>query len=162
MSKVNYEEDIVAIMEEMEAMTPKSTDKTTVFDELDAKSTPEEVIKKPADVTDAKGSWGSMFVPKPPKPGKLHPSRPTNERYYDFTHPRLGYAIIFNQMKIKGESERKGSRKDANDFSTTLASLGFDVKIHNDFTVDKIHRELYASEKRAIKKMFSLKFRFLF
>jgi Caspase domain len=82
----------------------------------------------------------------PTKPGHEFPSRPTNERYYDFTHKNLGIAIIFNQIKVKGEGERKGSEKDAKDLHKVLTHIGFNVQVLTDFTTKEIKDNLLASE----------------
>lgn len=140
------EEDIDSIMRDMESMTPKSGDTRKAFDVFDAQRSPESETKTISDSVDAKSLWSSVFVKDPIKPGKVHPSKPTNERYYDFTHQNIGYALIFNQMRIKGESERNGSEKDAHDLGIALAELGFDVKIFNDFTVREIRQKLHTSE----------------
>jgi hypothetical protein len=145
-------EDIDEIMAEMEAKTPKPEDKAKSFMELSevaeknqkidvtvAKSEAKEVERVP-DVVDAKGFWSTPS--KPLKPGLTHPSRPTDQRYYDFTHSRVGAAIIFNQMKIKGEAERKGSQKDSDDLRKVLFEIGFEVKICGDFTIRQIKDEL--------------------
>jgi hypothetical protein len=145
-------EDIDEIMAEMEAKTPKPEDKIKSFSELNevaekkqkidetATKSQEKVVERVPDVVDAKGFWSTPS--KPPKPGLTHPSRPTDERYYDFNHSRVGAAIIFNQMKIKGEAERKGSQKDSDDFRKVLFEIGFEVKICNDFTIRQIKDEL--------------------
>lgn len=151
MSKYSDVEDIDAIMEEMEAKTPKPGDINKSFDEFDAKRQKEEdvkILEMPTDKLDAKSLWSSLtFTKKEPEaPGKTIPSKPTNERYYDFTNANVGVAMIFNQMKVKGEMERKGSKKDANDLEIVLLKIGFDVKVYDDFTVDQIRNELFASE----------------
>lgn len=146
--KVNgEEEDIDAIMKDMEEKTPKSDDKKKAFDVLDAhRSQMEEVSNPRVDSVDAKSLWSNIFTKDPPRPGKVHPSKPTNERYYDFTHGNIGYALIFNQMRVKGEVDRKGSNKDAKDLSVELTKLGFKVKVYDDLTVKEIRQELFASK----------------
>lgn len=153
--KVNgEEEDIDAIMKDMEEKTPKLSDKKQAFDVFDAHSSHtvfthsvvDEVTKPEADNVDARSLWSSIFTKDLPKPGKVHPSKPTNERYYDFTHSSIGYAVIFNQMRVKGEADRKGSKKDAKDLSGELTKLGFEVRVYDDLTVKQIQQELFASE----------------
>lgn len=151
MNDLHVKEDIDEIMAEMEAKTPKPSDRKKSFDKLFEKVEVEEKIEKkvttvPDDV-DAKGFWSSIMLKKPEKPGKKYPSRPTNERYYDFNHARVGAALIFNQMNVKGEVERKGSQKDADDLKLVLSDIGFDVKICNDFSIRDIKEELLACNK---------------
>lgn len=157
----NVVEDIDAIMAEMEEKTPKPEDKEKSFASLYNKkqekiqevekpqrkeqippTKEEKVVTKLPDVVDAKGFWST--TPKPDKPGNLYPSRPTNDRYYDFTNTRVGAALILNQVKVKGEKERIGSRKDADDLQKVLFEIGFDVKVCDDFTVKEIKQELEA------------------
>lgn len=152
-------EDIDAIMAEMEAKTPKPADKEKSFDQFsngneikeqaESASPPlkllkmldeDKVILTVPDVVDAKGFWTTP--PKLLKPGAFYPSKPTNERYYDFTHSNVGAALIFNQMKVKGETERKGSRKDAVDLENVLAEIGFEVKVCDDYSIREIRAEL--------------------
>lgn len=142
MSKVISHEEIDAIMEEMEAKTPKPGDKGKTFEELNGQASAEEVPKKLADVVDAK-SFFSVFDKGPVKPGTKYPSKPTNERYYDFTNSNVGKALIFNQVTVDGQESRKGSRKDADDLEKVLSNIGFDVKVYTDKTVSEIKRLLY-------------------
>ena len=154
-------EDIDEIMAEMEAKTPKSGDKEKSFGQFsngnemekltESDSPPlklfkvsdeNKIIATVPDVVDAKGFWTTP--PKSLKPGVLHPSKPTNERYYDFTHSSVGAALIFNQITVKGDTERKGSRKDATDLDNVLSGIGFDVKVCNDYSIREIRAELDA------------------
>lgn len=141
-------EEIDEIMAEMEEKTPTSSanmsfenpvaNSTKIADDIDARAEPtaapvsnffRELLKNDSD-----------------KPGKKHPSRPTNERYYDCTNSRVGIAVIFNQIKFKKESERKGSEKDANDLKKVLDKIGFETQIFVDLTSDKIRETLIACE----------------
>lgn len=169
MDRVNSQEGIDEIMAEMEAKTPKPGDSTKTFEVLFEQkatsltlnvaevtleklkssgtifvttSTEEVVVGKVPDTFDAKGFWSTDFTKEPNKPGKTYPSIPTNERYYDFTHRRVGTAIIFNQVRIKGETDRTGSVKDSNDLEDVLVGIGFDVKVCNDFPIANIKAEL--------------------
>lgn len=141
-------DDIDVIMAEMEAKTPKPEDKEKSFEKLfngtagKLPAAEEKVVSQVPDVVDARGFWNSS--PKRDRPGKNYPSKPTNERYYDFTNARVGAALIFNQMKIKGELERKGSQKDADDLCRVLFEIGFDVKVRDDFTTREVKDELDA------------------
>lgn len=145
---------IDAIMAEMEAKTPKPSDSMKAFEKLNDEK-PVASAPKPAvaDDVDAQGFFSSIFARDSTKPGKLHPSRPTNERYYDFSNENVGMALIFNQVKVKGESERKGSQKDADNLSEVLSSIGFDVKVYNDFTVRQIGNKLVESKFSCIKNL---------
>jgi len=90
----------------------------------------------------------SFLKREPTKPGKLFPSKPTDERYYDFTNNNVGHAIIFNQVKVKGEQERKGSQKDADDLKEVLSDIGFEVRVYNDNSVEDIKKKLLAVSKQ--------------
>ena len=139
---------ITAIMEEMEAKTPKSEHTNQMFVESNEKlSEPKQV----SDDVDARSVF-SFLKKDPVKPGKSFPSVPTNEKYYDFTNSNVGQALIFNQVKIKGKEERKGSQKDADDLNKVLTWIGFDVTVYNDSTVDEI--------KKLLKKGVFLDFRY--
>lgn len=142
MSNFNIHEEIDAIMEEMEAQTPKPGEKDKAFEELNGKTPAEEVPKTLTDVVDAKSLF-SLFAKDPLKPGIKHPSMPTNERYYDFTNSNVGMALIFNQVTVKGEESRKGSQKDADDLNKVLSKIGFDVKVFTDKTVREIKNLLF-------------------
>lgn len=145
MAASNAKEEIDTIMAEMEAQTPRSSGTNKSFDKFNGNS--EEIPnKKEPDDVDAVGRFSSNFFKDPVKPGKLHPSRPTDERYYDFSGKNMGVALIFNQVRFKGEQERKGSQKDADDLSGTLSAMGFDVKVFTDYTYKKIKTQLNASE----------------
>lgn len=147
-------EEIDEIMEEMEAATPKLIEMTRTFssysepvsDAVDAKRQQSINSENFDEETDAKRSsfFSSIFEQIPSKPGKIHPSRPTNDRYYDFSNPKLGHAVIFNQINIKGESRRNGTEKDATDLSHVLNEIGFTVKICTDFTSKQIAQELFS------------------
>lgn len=140
MSISRVREEIDEIMEEMERATPKFSDKTKAFDAF------QDNVADSVDANRYEGSsfFSSIFPTKPPqKPGQKYPSKPTNERYYDFTNSNVGYALIFNQVKVKGESERSGSEKDAKDLAHVLNEIGFTVKICTDYSSKKIAQELY-------------------
>lgn len=124
------EDDIDAIMAEMEEKTPASEVKNV--DEVFYENSPE--------VVDARGFWSTPVKSK--KPGHISASRPTNERYYDFTHPCPGAALIFNQVDIKGQEERKGSQKDADDLKKVLSDMNFCVKVCKNSTVRQIKDEV--------------------
>lgn len=140
MSIAKIKEEIDEIMEEMEAATPKLINNSSkTFDKFQ---------DKVPDHIDANKFEGSSFLsnifapPKVKKPGMLFPSRPTNDRYYDMSHQNIGIAVIFNQINIKGESERKGSEKDTQDLEQVLSDIGFTVKICINFTTKEIAQEL--------------------
>lgn len=137
-------DEIDAIMAEMEAKTPKIPEikiSQTFFQERIV-----EVQKEVADQIDAKTFASSFFQSKPKKPGELHPSRPTAEKYYDTSHKNIGTALIFNQVRFKNNAERKGSKKDAEDLRDVLHDLGFDAQVFTDFTVDQIKNCLYSGK----------------
>jgi hypothetical protein len=141
-------EEIDAIMDEMEELTPKSTNKTKTFSHFENTEVP-----RTADSVDANRFNSSSFfssILKNPvsvvKPGHLHYSRPTNERYYDFTHQSLGFALIFNQLQFRDEETRRGSGKDADDLKKVFDDMGFKTEIYTDFTTRQIREQLDISE----------------
>lgn len=156
MSKMmNKNGDFKSTMRGIETMTsvsePHSEKKTfdciqrKPFDIADAHMTVEHTITPISRFS--KSLWSNMFVKDPIKPGIIYPSKPTNERYYDFTHSNIGHALIFNQMGIEGETRRDGSEKDARDLDNELRKLGFDVKVFHDFSVKEIRQKLFSSER---------------
>lgn len=167
MNKLEVTEDIDEIMAEMEERTPKPKQRNKSsesfqeaqaeevqidsfeFDQIDASHVRPENAREllRVDTHDARSSILSIFAKKPPKPGKLYPSRPTSERYYDFTNENVGVALIFNQVNFKGEKERKGSTKDAQDLKEVLTSLGFRAEIFTDFTVYEIENLLHTGRQ---------------
>lgn len=150
-------EEIDAIMEEMEANTPKSGESSKSFESFHTEkvTVTEEVIVKFSDVPDAervkkpeaRSFISKLFTSEATKPGIKHPSRPTNERYYDFTNKNVGIALIFNQVKVKDEPERKGSYKDASDLEEVLTEKGFKVLVYTDFTLSEIKSKLLQGKK---------------
>lgn len=145
-------DEIDAVMAEMEAMTPRIPEikiSQTFFQERIVevqKEVADEIQKEVADEIDAKNYAISLFQSKPKKPGELHPSRPTAEKYYDTSHKNIGTALIFNQVTFKNNAERKGSKKDAEDLRDVLLDLGFDAAVYTDFTVDQIRNCLYSGK----------------
>lgn len=146
-------EEIDVIMEEMEAITPSSSanisftfpqaNSTTISDDVDAKpSSSNETPPKPT----RSNFFKQIFEQKPKKPGQIYPSRPTNERYYDYTNSNIGIAIIFNQVTFKSENTREGSSKDAQDLKNVLSNLGFIVEILPDYTTHEIRDFLQKRE----------------
>lgn len=163
MNGLKVSEDIDVIMAEMEEKTPrpKARSPTKVDFAETQKKPPEEVVSDDVDARHVNASpvggsnddqdampssLLSMFAKKPAKPGKLFPSKPTVDKYYDFTHENVGLAIIFNQINFKGEKERFGSTKDANDLKEVLTGLGFKTEIFTDYTVSKIENLLLEGE----------------
>jgi hypothetical protein len=150
----HVEEDIDTIMQEMEAKTPRPNSNTSgnffQFEKIQEVEEP-----KQADAVDAKKFNASDFfstILKQPakKPGHITPSRPTNERYYDYTHTNLGIALIFNQVTFKNEETRKGSEKDARDLKGVLDNIGFHTEVCPDMTTSEIRlllqdREYYST-----------------
>lgn len=137
-------DEIDAIMAEMEAKTPKIPEikiSQTFFQERII-----EVRKEVEDQIDAKTFVTSLFKSKPKKPGELHPSRPTAEKYYDTSHKNIGTALIFNQIKFKDNQERKGSKKDADDLYDVLLDLGFNAQVFTDLSAEQIKDCLYTGE----------------
>lgn len=147
MSISRVREEIDEIMEEMEAATPKFFDKSKAFEAF------QDNVSDSVDANRYEGSsfFSSIFPKKPAeKPGQKYPSKPTNERYYDFTNSNVGYALILNQVKVKGETERNGSEKDAKDLAQVLNEIGFTVKICTDYTSKGIAQELYNCKSKEV------------
>lgn len=146
----NSKEEIDRIMEEMEAATPRSSVNLS-FNEPQANST----IKVSDDVdarrdTSTSNFFSKIFESKPVRPGLKYPSRLTDEKYYDYTNSKIGFALIFNQVKFKDESERKGSTKDAQDFYNVLTKIGFEVQILTDSTTETIYKVLKACKRNFV------------
>ena len=133
----------------MQSKTPKPNAKTQFGSSDDKKIV--KIQTETADDIDAKGSFANTVTDGTSKPGKLHPSRPTDEKYYDTSHESIGLAIIFNQNKFKQGNERRGSDKDANDLKKVFGDLGFTVKVYYDLTVSEI-KETLAIGKFQIKR----------
>lgn len=131
---INGHDDITAIMNEMESLTTKSKESDIVLVSNGNEAQNHELV-------DAKSLF-SFLKKETLKPGHQYPSQPTNERYYDCTHPNVGQAVVFNQMKFKGEQERKGSQKDADDLKRVLSDIGFEVNVYNDYTAEQIKKKL--------------------
>lgn len=131
---INGHDDITAIMNEMESLTTKSKESDTVMVSNGNEAQNHELV-------DAKSLF-SFLKKETLKPGHQYPSQPTNERYYDCTHLNVGQAVVFNQMKFKGEQERKGSQKDADDLKRVLSDIGFEVNVYNDYTAEQIKKKL--------------------
>jgi hypothetical protein len=146
-------EEFDEIMEEMESKTPRNSANLS-FDLPQANSTriSDDVDARPTSSQPQKPLQSNLFrtlfrrEESTKKPGQIYPSRPTNERYYDYTHSNLGIAIIFNQVKFKEETERKGSSKDAQDLRNVLSDLGFEVEVLQDYTTAQIKEFLYRRE----------------
>jgi hypothetical protein len=149
---LQVEEDIDTIMQEMEAKTPRPNSSLSGnFFKFEEKQ--EIEVQKQADSIDAKRFNASDFFTTilkkhvvPVKPGHITPSRPTDERYYDYTNKNLGIAIIFNQMKFRDEETRKGSEKDARDLKEVLDGLGFHTEVCPDLTTSEIRLLLQERE----------------
>lgn len=152
MTTFNTKEEIDAIMAEMEAQTPKHSEANKSFDEMNGETS--ETASKVDDDVDAKGIFSGLFTKGPVKPGKLRPSRPTEERYYDTSHKSTGIALIFNQVKFKGEPERKGSTKDARDLNEVLTGIGFEVTVFTDLSVSEIKKQLRTGKLSASLVLF--------
>lgn len=166
-------ENIDIIMAEMEAFekAPKPKARTKSADEFIEKIPEEEKVFDDVDAnrinsttdasrTDVNQFISSLFTKKPEKPGKLFPSKPTQERYYDTANDNIGIALIFNQVNFKGEKARAGSYKDANDLENVLSEIGFQVTVFTDLEVNEIEKALLAGESNQFEfnKIFLLFF----
>jgi hypothetical protein len=57
---------------------------------------------------------------------------------YNMCHPRRGIALIFNHQKFDRMPSRSGTAKDCDNLSVELKRLGFDIRVHNDLTYQKL------------------------
>lgn len=146
MESVSEKEPIDEIMEEMEAATPKASDKLKTFEMFQLETDERAPESVDARRVESSTFFSSILKKSVPKPGLSHPSKPTEDRYYDFTNTSVGIALIFNQVKVKGEQERGGSEKDAEDLRKVLAEIGFAVEICTDFSTKQIHEMLTAGK----------------
>lgn len=73
-------------------------------------------------------------------------SRPTDEEFYRNTNPYVGIAVIFNHKYVKGQKDRVGTEKDRDTIAETLSLYGFDVRVYNDLTFEKVDAQLKASK----------------
>ncbi|XP_076753763.1 caspase-1 [Xylocopa sonorina] len=64
---------------------------------------------------------------------------------YNMNHARRGVAIIFNHVNIKKMVRRTGSQKDVDALSDTLKTLGFEVRVYLDPTLESISRILQSA-----------------
>ncbi|XP_067618381.1 caspase-3-like [Eurosta solidaginis] len=69
-------------------------------------------------------------------------SRPTAEVDYGTDNPHVGLAIVLNQKYVKGQTVRKGTEKDGTDIKASLENYGFEVRVYNDLTRNKISQLL--------------------
>lgn len=135
-------EEIDEIMKEMEAANIAGSLPTN---SNEAEKNQEDVDAKSQGIQSQVGflnNLTSRFQPRPKKPGEIYPSRPTEERYYDTSHRKLGTAIIFNQVTIKNETKRRGSDKDRADLKAVLESYCFEVIVYDDLTAYEIRSVL--------------------
>nr|AAO92598.1 ancaspase-7 [Anopheles stephensi] len=64
------------------------------------------------------------------------------EENYDTTHPKLGIAIIINQVNFSGMAKREGSDRDRDSIGAVLESIGFDVRVFNNLDKKDLLDEL--------------------
>lgn len=62
---------------------------------------------------------------------------------YDMNHKNRGIAMIFNHEHFDGNKRRLGTDKDRDRLKVSLERFGFDVKVYNDLSLDKIGGELH-------------------
>lgn len=114
-------------------------------DEIDAKKADESNIpipKSDEDEDQNENGVNSSLDSTDSRSSQKIVSKPTFEKVYNTSHINVGYAVIFNQINIDGFSERKGSKKDADDLKDVLEGIGFQVKIFTDLTSMEIDQEL--------------------
>lgn len=61
---------------------------------------------------------------------------------YDMSHDHRGIAMIFNHEFFDKNEKRDGTNSDRNRLNISLERFGFDVQIFDDFSSDKIEKEL--------------------
>ncbi|XP_067618366.1 caspase-1-like isoform X2 [Eurosta solidaginis] len=69
-------------------------------------------------------------------------SRPTYEEFYANNNPHVGIAVILNHKYCKGQKDRMGTERDRDTVADMLLSYGFDVRIFNDLTFEKVDGHL--------------------
>ncbi|CAD6995113.1 unnamed protein product [Ceratitis capitata] len=74
-------------------------------------------------------------------------SRSTHEEFYQNNHPYVGVAVILNHKYVKGQKDRMGTEKDRDTIAETLSLYGFDVRVFNDLTFEKVDAQLKAIAK---------------
>ncbi|XP_018789368.1 PREDICTED: caspase-3 [Bactrocera latifrons] len=82
-----------------------------------------------------------------PPTSQIIQSRPTDEEFYRNTNPYVGVAVIFNHKYVKGQKDRVGTEKDRDTIAETLSLYGFDVRVFNDLTFEKVDAQLKAIAK---------------
>lgn len=87
-------------------------------------------------------------------------SRPTSNDTYDTHHPNIGIALIFHHTEIRGQTPRLGSNKDRDRMKKALQLFGFDVRIFEEFTFDKLSEKLKLGKLGSSNKILSLIFLF--
>lgn len=73
-------------------------------------------------------------------------SRATDADTYNTNNKNLGIALIFNHKEVKGQSARLGTEKDRDSMAQTLKIYGFDVRVHDDLTFEKVVETLKSSK----------------
>lgn len=81
-----------------------------------------------------------------PASNQIIQSRPTDEEFYRNNNPYVGVAVIFNHKYVKGQKDRVGTEKDRDTIAETLSLYGFDVRIYNDLTFEKVDAQLKSSK----------------
>ncbi|XP_011202747.2 caspase-3 [Bactrocera dorsalis] len=82
-----------------------------------------------------------------PATSQIIQSRPTDEEFYRNTNPYVGVAVVFNHKYVKGQKDRVGTEKDRDTIAETLSLYGFDVRVFNDLTFEKVDAQLKAIAK---------------
>ena len=71
------------------------------------------------------------------KPGKIYPSKMTDDFSYDTSNEKRGIALIFNH-EFDGEKLRKGTIQDGTSMIAALKSLQFEVRYFSDKKLHEI------------------------
>jgi hypothetical protein len=64
---------------------------------------------------------------------------------YNMCHPTRGVALIFNHHKFDQMPSRSGTVRDCENLSIQLKNLGFDIRVHKDFTYAELSAVLRES-----------------
>jgi hypothetical protein len=71
------------------------------------------------------------------KPGKIHPSIPTNDEEYELENEKMGYALILNHINVPNHEERAGADQDIEKLVESFKFFKFEIQIHTDLSVDE-------------------------
>ncbi|XP_076059331.1 caspase-1-like isoform X2 [Oratosquilla oratoria] len=85
------------------------------------------------------GRGGKKDPPLPPGFARL--SSALEDTHYKMTHKHIGYCVIFNHDTYDSglkQTDRKGSDRDRDQMKDLFSDIGYDVKVYNNLTVQKL------------------------